>query len=97
MARGAIASLPKFICFSASITRVLSRSGASPGKKRTQLRREYSRSRKDGPAADRLVDHVDRGEHGRIGDVGRARRDAACDDLIVSCGERARVFRREVV
>ena len=49
MARGATASLPKFICFSASITRVLSRSGASPGKKRTQLRREYSRSRKDGP------------------------------------------------
>ena len=45
----AIVSPPKFSCFSASITRVLSRSGGSSGRKRTQLRREYSRSRKDGP------------------------------------------------
>jgi hypothetical protein len=36
-------------------------------------------------------------KHGRVRDLGRARRAAACDGLIVSRGERARVLRREVV
>jgi len=64
-ARAATPPRPKFICFSASITRVLSRSGARPGRNRTQLRREYSVIADARNAAHRVVGDVDRGDDGR--------------------------------